>query len=252
MFDQPGCEQAFKKKNSIARHVRERHLDERRFECGYPGCEARFNRKNEHNNHVKRVHLGIKDNVKSKPSQMRVITSLGSTTTTINQPLDSVKASGFREKRSKKYFTCEFIGCEKQFTLKSSLIRHQKCHLNDGRTRYACPHESCESNFGRRDDLQKHIKKKHPLDLEMNEENKEKTDDIEHTENEEVRIGEESEVFDEDEDNLEANKDENEENDEQEEQLVLDNDTQSNQAVIKRWDLRGGRSGHDENEIEKI
>lgn len=75
-------------------------------------------------------------------------------------PAASTAGAGARVLQNDLEFVCDFPNCHRSFESKKGLVAHQKTHpINKP---FKCPSRSCKSQFTRNNELNRHIKDKHP------------------------------------------------------------------------------------------
>ncbi|KAF8141285.1 hypothetical protein EV363DRAFT_1425422 [Boletus edulis] len=150
----PGCTKSFAMNQQLRSHVKTH--DDKRYTCSHLRCLPAPDKDPAH---TRKDHPPTCIHPKCNGR-----TKLKNTGLTAPENATDAEASQPRKRRRGgelgRDWICDFAGCGKDFKSKSALTAHHKIiHL--GQRNHVCPHEHCNSAFGYRRLLERHLAKLH-------------------------------------------------------------------------------------------
>ena len=140
----PGCQSAFKTKESLVNH-RKIHLNERSYKCDFNGCEKSFNLRSELTQHS-RIHDPNRPSGKY-PCSWPACGQFCQSEQALNEHMN--------RHQNIKPFGCEYESCDKSYYTSYELRQHvMKNHTNTDI--FHCDYGDCDKKFSTKRDMNAH------------------------------------------------------------------------------------------------
>jgi KRAB domain-containing zinc finger protein len=122
---------------------------QQRFACTYPGCGQTYSHRPNLTRHRKSAH---KDTTASATSSSSSSSSSSGEDEHPRPPSPATSTGVIVQDEATGRFVCDFVGCDKTFTLRNNLARHRRTHQGAS---YQCP--ECDKSYTQSGDLKRHL-----------------------------------------------------------------------------------------------
>ncbi|XP_054154188.1 zinc finger protein 567-like [Oppia nitens] len=164
------CNKSFKRRGDINEHQKHVHSSDRPFVCNYDDCNKSFKRKYYMLYHLKYIHSTDRQfictydecNQSYKTKEyLRYHQKTVHSTNRIFKQKEKLIRHQKEDQSTDWPFVCQYKGCDKSFKEKQTLIGHQKCVHHSSDRPFVCNYNNCDKSYKFKQQLVEHRKQIH-------------------------------------------------------------------------------------------